>query len=985
MSTRLYRLALLVSRNAGLVVLVWSFFAVSLVGAATAFGGQFENDYSIPGTESQAGIEALEARFPGTTGATADLVISAPSGASVTDPAARAAIGGLVDDLNALDIVFNAQDPFADPAAGTISTDGRYALSQIQLESPAVDVDASVISELEATVATVEDGAGLEALLGGSIYTERGAGLSIVELIGVAIAFVVLLVTFRSVLAASAPLLMSFFGAIVALAGISLLAAATTVNSSTPSLAIMIVLAVGIDYGLFILSRYRQELAAGEAVPEAIARAVATAGSAIVFAGVTVVVALWALVLAGIPFLSLMGVAAGASVLAIVAAALTLLPSILALLGERLRPKPRTARVAGSEDEAPVVDDDDAGRWGRFVARRPGLLLAVIAVALGIMATPALGLRLAIPDNGSAEPGSPARETFDVISTAFGPGYNGPLSVTAEIGTSQSPQETVDALAERLSALDGVQAVTRATPNPSADLALVRVIPEYEQSDPRTSDLVQEIRAAADQIEQDLGVTDLIVTGVTAVSIDVSARLVGALLPFSLVVITLSFLLAMMVFRSVAIPIKSTVGFIFSVGVAFAVVTLIFEYGWFAEPLNVSSQGPVVTFLPIMVLAILFGLSMDYEVFLVSRIREEYVKTGDAQLAIDRGYRHSQRVVNAAGVIMVAVFASFVPHGSTTLKPIAIALAVGVFVDAFIIRATLARAVLVRLGDKAWWLPSWLDRALPHIDAEGEAIVRHVALRDREDQVGPLAVRLVDARVTSAPDDDAGARPLPDLEIPRGGIHEAEMADPEVREQLAAVLTGRLTQVEGTVEVLARVLPDEAAAVRRRAVACGATTFVDSHPDAPLSEVVVNYLRLRRIRSGLSRRRVLEAIESSLEQVRPAGSAPVSGATHTHTLGQLERRIVDVVLAVSCDPSLLVIVNSDDEEHSRALRAIVDGLAAADTTVLILGNTVSQATAVTAPAASSNSVRPLGDRAVVGAGASPPTGAHGPSQRPGDH
>ena len=881
MSTRLYRLGLLVSRRAAVIVVSWTLFAVSLVAAAAAFGGQFENDYSIPGTESQAGIEALESRFPGTTGATADLVISAPPGARVTDPEERAAIDELIGTLNELDIMFNAQDPFEDPAAGTISADGRYALSQLQLQASPADVDAEVIGELETTVATVEEGTDLEALLGGAIYTQRGAGLSIVELIGVAIAFVVLLVTFRSAIAASAPLLMSFFGAVVALAGIALLAAVTPVNSSTPSLAIMIALAVGIDYGLFILSRYRQGLAAGETVSESIARAMATAGSAIVFAGVTVVVALWALVLAGIPFLSVMGLAAGAAVLAVVAAALTLLPSILVLLGERLRPKVRAVR-GGDEEDAPVVEEDDARRWGRFVARRPGVLLAVIAIVLGVMALPSLGLLLAIPDNGSAEPGTPARETFDVISAAFGPGYNGPLSVTAEIGTSESPQDTVDALADSLRVLDGVEAVTRATPNPNADLALVRVIPEFEQSDSRTSDLVQEIRAQADQIEADLGVSDLVVTGITAVSIDVSARLVGAVLPFSLVVITLSFLLAMMVFRSVAIPIKSTVGFIFSVGVAFAAVVLIFQNGWFAEPLNVSSQGPVVTFLPIMVLAILFGLSMDYEVFLVSRIREEYIKSGDAQLAIDRGYRHSQRVVNAAGVIMVAVFAAFIPHGSATLKPMAVALAVGVFVDAFIIRATLARAVLVLLGDRAWWLPKWLDRALPHIDAEGEAIVRHVALREREEQVGPLAVRLVGARAKDEPDEGSGARRLPDLEIPRGGIHVVPMADLALREQLAAVLSGRLTQVEGTIEVLARVLPDEAAAIRRRTVVCGTTTFVDLHPDAPLGVVVADYLRLHRRQAGSSRTRVLEVIGSTLELVRREGDPRVR-RSHTQS------------------------------------------------------------------------------------------------------
>jgi RND superfamily putative drug exporter len=890
----------------------------------------------------------------------------------------------LIGELNELDSVFSAQDPFEDPAAGTISADGRHALSQLQLQAASSDIDAEVIGELEATVATVEDGTDLEALLGGAIYTQRGAGLSIVELIGVGIAFVVLLVTFRSAIAASAPLLMSFFGAVVALAGIALLAAMTPVNSSTPSLAIMIALAVGIDYGLFILSRYRQELAAGESVSESIARALATAGSAIVFAGVTVVVARWALVLAGIPFLSIMGLAAGASVLAVVAAALTLLPSILVLLGERLRPTARAVRGTDEED-VPAIDDD-AGRWGRFVARRPGALLAVVAVLLGVMALPSLGLRLAIPDNGSAEPGPPARETFDIISEAFGPGYSGPLSVTAEIGTSESPQDTVDALANSLRVLDGVQAVTRATPNPNADLALVRVIPEFEQSDPRTSELVQAIRAQADQIEADLGVSDLIVTGITAVSVDVSAQLVEAVLPFSLVVITLSFLLAMMVFRSVAIPIKSTVGFIFSVGVAFAAVVLIFQHGWFAEPLNVSSLGPVVTFLPIMVLAILFGLSMDYEVFLVSRIREEYIKSGDAQLAIDRGYRHSQRVVNAAGVIMVAVFAAFVPHGSATLKPMAIALAVGVFVDAFIIRATLARAVLVLLGDRAWWLPSWLDRALPHIDAEGEAIVRHVALREREDQVGPLAVRLVSVRAKDEPDEGSVAQRLPDLEIPRGGIHEVPVADLGQREQLAALLSGRLTRVEGTVEVLARVLPDEAAAIRRRTVVCGTATFVDRHPDAPLGDVVVDYLRLRRRRrrAGSSRARVLEVIGSALELDRPERSQRVSGATRSHTLSRLERRIVDIVLAVSSKPELLLVVDSEEPGHSRALRSVVDALPTADMTVLILASTADWSKGSASSIASSTSAPAHNDHAVVVAASGSRTWVDVPSRSAGD-
>ncbi len=938
MSTRLYRLGLLLARHARRTLLAWTVATVALVGGAVAFGGELENDYSIPGSESQRGIETLESRFPGTTGATAELVISAPSGAQVTDPARQAAIETLIEEVNELDGVSNAQDPFEDPEAGTISGDGRYALSQLQLDTPGSDVDPALVEDLEEVVASIEGQAGLEAQLGGSIYTERGTGLSIVELIGVGIAFIVLLVTFRSALAASAPLLMSFFGAVVALAGITSVAATTALNTSTPSLAIMIVLAVGIDYGLFILSRHRQELADGRPVDESIARAMATAGSAIVFAGATVVVALSALVLAGIPFLGLMGLAAAASVLAVVAASLTLLPSILVLLGERLRPRPSRGRGRARAAEESPQDQDDAGTWGRFVARRPWLLLAVIALLLTALATPALGLRLALPDNGSAEPGSPARETFDLIATGFGPGYNGPLSVTAEIGSSDTPQETVEELADRLGTLEGVEAITRATPNPDADLALVRVVPAYEQADPRTADLVEAIRAEADAIEAELGVTELTVTGFTAVSIDVSARLVEALLPFSLVVLTLSFLLAMMVFRSVAIPVKSTLGFAFSVGVAFAVVALVFERGWLSDVLHVSSTGPVVTFLPIMVLAILFGLSMDYEVFLVSRIREEYIKTGDAQLAIDRGYRHSQRVVNAAGVIMVAVFAAFVPHGSSTLKPMALALAVGVFVDAFIIRATLARAVLVVLGEKAWWLPGWLDRLLPHIDVEGEAIVRHVALREREEEVGPLAVRLSGARCRTGHREGPAARALPDLEIPRGGTHFVTMSDPELRADLAALLCGRLTGIDGTVEVLGRVLPDESAAVRRHTVACTPDTVLDRHRDAPLGTVVGEHLRLRGRRSGRSQRqRVLDTLNSMLAEVRPGGGAPLSRHTPSGSVDRLERRLLDVVLAASVDP-LLVVVDPGPVDEAGILRAVLDAAVTEETTVLILGD-----------------------------------------------
>ncbi|MGK2874452.1 MAG: MMPL family transporter [Nocardioides sp.] len=929
MSTRLYRLGLFLGRHAGRTVVGWVLVACALVAGAVAFGGALEDDFSIPGSESQAGIEALDARFPGASGVTAEVVVAAADGRQVTDPAERKAIRSLLDDVREVGHVVNVEDPFADPEAGTVSADRRYALSQVQLDVSPADLESGIVDSLEEVISDHDSVHGIAVSLGGQIYNERGAGISLVDLIGVAVAFVVLLVTFGSALAAGIPLAMSFLGAAISLSGILLVAATTKVNTSTPSLALMIVLAVGIDYGLFILSRHRQELANGQTVPEAIARSVATAGSAIVFAGATVVIALCGLALAGIPFLSLMGAAAGAAVVCAVAASLTLLPSILVLLGERMRPKNRTERwskpltwwhrigrgvLRGGRGTSAVVPEPnpEAGRWGRLVARRPWSILAVVAVLLTVAAIPALGLRLALPDNGSAEVGTPARETFDLVATGFGPGYNAPLAVTADIVSSDSPQRTIEDLADRLRSLDGVAAITRATPNPDVDLALVRVIPKYAQSDPRTLDLVETIRGNADRIEDDLGVTDLTVTGISAVSIDVSARLVGALVPFSLVVVGLAFLLSMMVFRSVAIPIKATVGFVFSVGVAFSSVALVYEHGWLNDLLNVPATGPVISFLPIMVMAILFGLSMDYEVCLVSRIREEYIRTGDAHLAIDRGYRHSQRVVNAAGIIMIAVFVAFIPHGNTTIKPMAIALGVGVFVDAFVIRATLARAVLVLLDTKAWWFPRWLDHMVPHVDAEGQAIVRQVALREHERVTGPLAVRLAGAGTISTRAGQTVWDALPDLEIPRGGTHLVEIPDNELRVRLAAVISGQLTQLAGTVEVLSRVLPDEASGVRSRVVACLPDSFIDQYPDAPLSEVVRDHLRLRGHRAGRgARREVVEAINATLTTLRSPGHHQVAATTRSRSLDPLQRRVADLVLAAASKPSLIIVVDAD--------------------------------------------------------------------------
>jgi RND superfamily putative drug exporter len=573
----------------------------------------------------------------------------------------------------------------------------------------------------------------------------------------------------------------------------------------------MIGLAVGIDYALFIVSRHRGQLAQGMDVAESVARSLATAGSAVIFAGVTVVIALSGLVVARIPFLTVMGLAAAGAVAVAVAVAVTLVPALLGLAGERLRPRPgsRAARHAVvAVDETHTV----GARWVRLVTRVPALTVAVVVGLLLVMALPAKDLALGLPDNGTAAPGSGERITYDLVSEAYGPGFNAPLLVTVDIIRTRDPVGVMADLGDDLGELDGVRAVALTTPNRKADLGIVQIIPEHAQTDPATADLVRAIRDRADTLEQRYGVTDLQVTGHTAVTIDVSERLRGALLPFALVVVGLSLLLLMVLFRSVAVPVKATLGYLLSVGASFGVVVAVFQWGWLAEAMNVTRVGPVISFLPILLMGVLFGLAMDYEVFLVSRMREEYVHTRDARRAITVGFTSSARVVTAAAVIMISVFAAFVPHSDMSVKPIALGLAVGVFVDAFLVRMTLVPAVLALLGDRAWWLPRRLDDALPELDVEGVGVEHHLEHETWERTHGPVAVRTEQLTLR---DGDHPVLTGVDLTVRPGTLVAVCSADRVARRALLATLSGRLPGAVGRVVVLGRVLPGEAAAVRR--------------------------------------------------------------------------------------------------------------------------------------------------------------------------
>jgi RND superfamily putative drug exporter len=809
-SSYLYRLGRQVARRAKTVLALWLLLAVLLGALTVSLGGNLQNDFTIPGTESQQGLDALTQRFPEVSGTSAQLVFVAPEGEKVDDH--RQQIEKVLAQAEKVDHVATVTDPLA-AESRTVSDNGRDALATVQFDLGLDELPEGVTSDLE-EAAELPEGSSLELHVGGDAYSVTGVHVSATEGIGILIALLVLAITFGSLLAAGLPILTALLGVAIAMAGIFSVAAATTISATTPTLALMIGLAVGIDYALFVIARHRSQLATGLGVEESIARAVATAGSAVIFAGVTVIIALCGLVVAGIPFLAVMGYAAASAVLVAVLVALTAVPALLAIAGERLRPKPgsrahRREAVAEGRPHATTL----GARWVRLVTKVPVLTVVVSLLVIAVLAIPARDLALGLNDNGSAEPGTSQRETYDLISRDFGLGYNAPLFVTADIIDTTDPIGVMDDLGKALGTYGGVQKVALATPNRTADLGLVVIYPTTEKSDPATADLVKEIRAVSADLEKRFGIEDVMVTGQTAVAIDVSARLSGAILPFGAVVVGLSLILLTIVFRSIAVPLKATLGYVLSVAASFGVVAAVFEWGWGADLLNVAKVGPVIAFFPIILMGVLFGLAMDYEVFLVSRMREDFVHTGDARRSVDTGFAASARVVTAAAIIMIAVFAAFVPNGDPIVKPMALGLTVGVLVDAFLVRMTLVPAVLALLGRRAWWLPAWLDRRMPVLDIEGEALVHHLEHADYVASNGEVAVRARQVEVSGA------LAPL-DLHLRPGGLGIVHGSDPVARSAALAAFTGRLG-FAGQLVVLDRLLPEEAGAVRARAALVG--------------------------------------------------------------------------------------------------------------------------------------------------------------------
>ncbi|MBE8477640.1 MMPL family transporter [Streptomyces justiciae] len=735
MATLLYRLGRTAFRRRWLVTLLWAVILGAVgVGAAKAPAASDSGTSFMPGIEAQKAFDLIGERFPGSSanGANARIVFVAPDGEKVTAAGNRAAIGAFVKEAAAAPQISGAVDPFA---AKAVSKDGSTAYATVNYKVEADDLTDADKAVLEKAVDQARD-SGLTVEVGGTALAEQPAAGGSSEAIGIVLAAVVLLITFGSLAAAGLPLLTAVIGVGISMAGIMALGSVFGLSMTTGTLASMLGLAVGIDYALFVVSRYREERANGHEPREAAGLAVGTAGSAVVFAGLTVVIALAGLSVVGVPMLTKMGLCAAGAVIVAVLIALTLVPALLGMW-----PNAVLSRATRKRGRATTAADNGGTRWARFVLRRPVAVLVTSVVGLGALALPVAQLDMGMPGAESKPVSSTERRAYDALAQGFGAGFNGPLTIVVDARGADDPKAAAAGIAQEIGATHGVVSVSPARFNPAGDTALFSAVPATGPNDEKTQDLVHSIRAERAALERETGAT-FKVTGSTAMDIDVAQALQAALVPYLAVIIGLALVLLLVVFRSVLVPVKAAFGFLLSVLAALGSVVAVFQWGWGAGLLGVEQPGPIMSLMPIFLVGIVFGLAMDYEVFLVARMREAYVHGDRAPQAVVTGFRHSARVVSAAAVIMIAVFSGFVGAAESMIKTIGFGLAVAVLFDAFVVRMALVPAVLALLGDKAWWLPKWLDRLLPRVDVEGSGLARTRPQAVDEQPVSPDPVRV---------------------------------------------------------------------------------------------------------------------------------------------------------------------------------------------------------------------------------------------------
>ncbi|WP_068058459.1 MMPL family transporter [Nocardia xishanensis] len=759
MSVYLYRWGKFAFRRKWIVLPVWLVLFLLLGGLGAQLKEPMTDDFSLPNLPSERATEILDEHFPGMSAAfrfdavTGTYVIGAPTGQRLTDPVDHEAVVALIGSLERLDIVDHAK-PLVDPIAAAqrmgclvpnpdVSTCSGAPLNVLNKTEPgtvavvsvpfAIEEFADITAEQRAAAYDAADAArnaGLTVELSGTIAIEQQAPSGKSEMIGMGVALVVMIVAFGAIVAAFVPIVTAIVGLGAATSLIFLGTSVLSIPSFTTFLASMIGIALSIDYALFVVSRYKHELAVRDSPEEAAGTALATAGSAVVFAGLTVIIALVGLSVVGVRFLTFMGlggaVAAGFAVLV----ALTLMPALLGALGRFLF-KPKLPLVAEHDPEDDSVVTNGM-RVARLIGRVPAVTLALSVVVLGLLAAPAAGLNLGLPGEDSMPKTSTVRKAYELRTEGFGEGSNGVLNVAVDLTDVPADRraEAMTALRDKLASYADMDYVTEPTPSRDGNGALLDGVPKSGPNNQSTKDLVRDARAAEAGLNAEYGI-HYGITGTTAIYADIDHVLLSKIVPYMAIVAGAAFVLLILVFRSILVPLTGALGFLLSMAATFGATVLVFQDGKLGL---IEDPHPIVSFLPIMLIGLVFGLAMDYQVFLVTRMREEYVHGASPKEAMVNGYHHGARVVTAAAIIMISVFGSFLLESDPTAKSMGFALAAGVLLDAFLVRMVLIPSLLVLMGEWAWWMPRWLDKIVPDIDVEGARLhdlrARAVAARE---------------------------------------------------------------------------------------------------------------------------------------------------------------------------------------------------------------------------------------------------------------
>jgi RND superfamily putative drug exporter len=709
MSHLLYRIGHFAGRHPWRVITAWTFVALAIFMFNSSHGGQYDESFTLPGSESQRAADAIQDRFPEQTLYTSNVIFHSEEG--LTDPQTKTSIEQTVQGLSDVPHVIAVSSPF-EARGPTVSADGQTAFATVGFDVE--KVHATEFDAAEKAVQNLRD-AGIEVEYDGGLgYANAPAGGNS-ELIGILMAVIILAVAFGSLVAMSLPILTALVAIVVGSSAIGIMSGVVPVPKITGIVAMMLGLGVGIDYALFVLSRHRQNLAAGQSVPVAIGRANATAGLSVLFAGVTVIVAILGLKVSGIPMMTMTGYGSAIMVAVVMLASITLLPAMLGVVKHRVN----SARVPFVRPKPAYHPGAASARWASRVVAHPVRYGGAAALLLVLLAVPVLSMHLGFADAGNDAPDWTTRKAYDLMADGYGPGTNGPLQVVLDSDGTPLPGDVVTRVASDLAAQPGVASVAQPVTNEADDLAIITVTPTTSPQDARTGDLLEHLRN--DTIPAALGDTRVeeSVTGSTALTVDVSSRLQQRMPWFLGAVIGLSFLVLMVVFRSVLVPLKAAALNVLGVGAAYGVIVAVFQWGWGASLIGVHESVPIHPLAPMLMFAILFGLSMDYEVFLMSRVREQYHKHADPRRAVVEGVGSTARVITSAALIMISVFASFVLDVDVTTKMFGVGLSVAVFLDVTLVRMVLVPAAMSLLGHRAWWLPKWLERLLPNIDIEG--------------------------------------------------------------------------------------------------------------------------------------------------------------------------------------------------------------------------------------------------------------------------